>query len=210
MLEWTHRVASRGDDSSSQLLWVVAVLILSAISAIAGKIRERQERARKGPSAPRGRPPAGADVESSKDMAEDLPPMRRPPRRDVPSRPMPQVPRRPAPPTQRPVPSRTRPVEGMAPRPAPSVPRPAAQRQGVRRSREAQAPPVARAPITVSAESDAPARTVLPLPEAKPAAPAAPAAPSRLSLSRRQLRAAIVLREILGPPLALRDEEPWF
>lgn len=197
--------------ASEDLVWVAFVLVVSAIGWIIDKVRKSQE-AQKSP--PRTDPAREDDTEEEvfeilfpkpKDQRESPPPR--------PSRPLPRVPRTSSPPApSRRVPSRPIP-QGRLPEP---VPVPA-------RGRAASPRPVARRPapsaepsprVDLAEEADRAEREALEKARRSAAQRASmePAAGVQITLTRRRLREAIILNEVLGPPLALREPDsmsPW-
>jgi len=208
-------VLAARDGDSSELIWIIAVLIISVVGAIAGKIKERAQK----PPPRTPRPPVPRPSERAE---QPLPPSRRvPPSPSAPpGRPMPRVPRQPAP-------ARHQPPVVRAPEPAPmprsarpTPPKPPTQRRPVVRppaTRPAPAPSVQEVPrrlVEIGATLLEPTstRAAHALVDATTAAQVREGRRRRgtWGLSRSTLRQAIVLKEVLGPPLALRRDEPSF
>lgn len=199
--------------ASEDLVWVAFVLVVSAIGWIIDKVRKSQE-AQKSP--PRTDPAREDDTEE--EVFEILFPKPKGGGEPPSSRPLPRVPRstsapRPsAPPPSRRVPSRPIPP-GRLPEP---VPVPA-------RGRAASPRPVARRPapsaepsprVDLAEQADRADREALEKARRSAAQRASmePAAGVPITLTRRRLREAIILNEVLGPPLALREPDsmsPW-
>ncbi len=210
-----------GDRGLSGLLYVVAVIVLSIIGYAGDAIKKAAERRKD-----EGRPRSRSDEPISPIEPEE---QVRPPRPVA--RPMtPPVARgdapRPAPPIQRPLPAgMERPRPPVRPPQPPTRPARPAQPQAspTLRERMAGAPrgparpttPVARQPVTpqpvpvagtASPSQAPPVLADLTAPRRAPASGEALSAKSFRSLSGAELRRAIVLNEVLSPPLALRDE----
>lgn len=198
MLHTLNILAAHGDDTTSQLVWVIAVLVMSAIGAIAGKIKEKTKKV---PPGPPGRPRPPAKGPASEGGGLSLP-------RPTPPRPMPRVPRGSKPGGDRPI--------GI-PRPAGLPTLPQARRPiptpppVTRRPAERSLEPVVTA-MSGMTERPRPANDVVGTP------PAAKAAASRqkrvasrgLMLSPGRLREAIVLKEVIGPPMSMREDDRQF
>ncbi|HOW17404.1 MAG TPA: hypothetical protein PLC79_00075 [Phycisphaerae bacterium] len=207
MLGMVNILAVR-DDDASQLIWVIAVLLLSVIGTIFGKLNEAAKKKKLPPRAPR---PDESDAAAGGDRGASPP---RP--RETASRPMPRVPRPPMRAGDRPIgiprpkgpvttPERARPVPPRQPGPRRPVPPLPSRRVGP-------------GPVRTIAPEVAVARpegTVAPTPKERPVSPVpAPPAPAPraipLNLAPARLREMIVLREILDPPVSMRDESSWF
>lgn len=202
------------DNGSGELLYVIAVLVLAAGSAIFQKVREKM-------SGPPDRPrPTAPTTQGGPQVPRPTIPQRRatPPQRP------PAPPQRPPVPTQRPAipPQARRPaVPPARPQPQRPQPRPAGMpQQPPARRPQPQAPqrPVQPAPslkAAASAQEDE-ERLAVPLEAIARAAeavhaPVATAKPARpvpmvTKLSTAELRRAFILSEVLAPPLALRDQ----
>lgn len=205
------------DNGSGELLYVIAVLVLAAGSAIFQKLREKM-------SGPPDRPrPTAPPTQGGPQVPRPTIPQRRatPPQRPA------VPPQRPPVPTQRPaIPPQTRrpAVPPARPQPQRPQPRPAGMpQQPPARRPQPQAPqrparPVQPAPslkAAASAQEDE-ERLAVPLEAIARAAeavhaPVATAKPARpvpmvTKLSTAELRRAFVLSEVLAPPLALRDQ----
>ncbi|MHC4441344.1 MAG: hypothetical protein ACYTF1_22725 [Planctomycetota bacterium] len=195
MLIWPSILADDVEIGEG-LFYVIAVLILSIVGAVFEKFKRKM---------------AGDQAEKIK------------------AKPKPRVPARPPVRAERPAAPPARPVVGGQQRKAaarpPMVqrrPRPPQRRRPVR----VEKPPAQPIPVIVKVEAE----PVIPLAErpaletekgAEPSPASEPKAPaakkkrvigigSFRNLSRDEIRRAIVLNEILGPPIALRDyERPW-
>lgn len=191
--------------SDFDLVWIVIVLVLTVGGAIANKIKEKM-------GTPDESEPPRRRVPPPQEGRRPTPPVRRPapptvqrPAPRVPGRPTPQVPKRPPRMTQ------TRPT---VPRPQPpSVPRP------VQVQRAQPVPPAARPPepatqaaLTVGQLIEEHAEPVQARHDrTRLAARKRPVTRLRrkrtrsIRLSPAKLRNAILLKEVLGPPVALRQ-----
>ena len=229
MWTWTLILGEgQGDNSFGQLAYIIAVLVLAALGALAEKIKHKQEAAKRqhgpGPTEP-PEPPT---------MREAPPPMRERPdvtrRYDhpVPGQPIPRMPGpkvpvgRPVPPAAPPVrrPKKVRPPGPLEPetaRASPAGERVTTLEVGTL-TRElprttgvgAVAPKLAPEPTHVKpATGPAPAAAAA-APRPGAAEPAAALIGPVTQLGGSDLRRALVWSEILQPPLALRDELRWW
>ena len=191
-------------------LWVyLAVAAISVLGSLLSKLGKRREQpaprpgARSGPPGQRPRPTAARRL-SQPALPNGATPTEAPPPTERPAASAATAPR---PPVARPV----------RPRPAPSVGAVSRPRPAVRRPPEQPVPAIVVAEVQVGPAAVAgPAVEVVPLTTQEPAvalppdekteaAPARPVGVQRLLRDERSLRSAIVLSEILAPPLALRD-----
>jgi len=208
MLHMVNILAAR-DDGASELIWVIVVLLLSVLGTIFGKVNEAAKK-KKPPPRP---DESDAAAEPGDGGAVPTPP----PSREAGSRPMPRVPRPPIRAGDRPI--------GI-PRPkgpvmTPEGPRPIPPRKpGPRRpaspppSRRVEPRPVRAIAPEVAAfarQEGAVAPTLKERPVSPVSAPPGPAPRGiRLDLTPTRLREMVVLREVLGPPVSMRDESSWF
>jgi hypothetical protein len=223
-----NMLVARGGEDANELYWVIAVIVLSVIGTIAGKIKERAAR-KTPPTSPRQAEPPP----ESKEGASSVPSARRPsppaPRpREPASRPMPRVPRPPVRPGGRPAPA-----SGQSrPMPVPQRPGPGPMRPTIptRPTRPTPPPRSAERPAARPAEPALrPVESVIVVEEVaverpssrggpasgRPETPAAarrsmPLAVRLFKLTPARLREAIVLNEVLGPPVSMRDSEHLF
>ena len=218
-------ILSQLDDRSSDLFYIIAVLILAGVGAIVEKIKRKMAEPKgRGPGrpAPPGRVSGETEEEAGVDRPfifigreEPAPPP--PPRPARPAQPAAASPRRAAParPVTVPRPTVQRPAAKSPPsrersqRPAGQPSPPAAtpsQQVGARRDVPYEVVPgegVFEAEETHRVVADAPSRPA----SVRPSVPAADVLDlaSFRKLSPNQLRRVIVLNEVLGLPVALRD-----
>jgi len=230
MLGWPAILAKDG-DFSSELLYVIAILILAGIGAIADKIKQKMA----GESKPPAKQPGPREVPRSEIRVEEPPRRPAPPRPAAPQRPQQQR-QAPRPPVVWEAPQPRQPYRPQAPpRPRPATPRPPQERRvqpeaaptsAAARSVVSVAPTVAG---DVGALQGRPAPTQLAArqvgektglvserdvgpPTARPAHAAEVKHPGIewLSLTRADLPRAVILSEILSPPIALREQDRLF
>jgi hypothetical protein len=222
MWTWTLILgAGQGDGSFGQLAYIIALLVLAALGALAEKIKQKQEASKRqhgpGPTEPPGPPTMRErpDVTRRYDSPVPSQPIPRMPGPKVPvGRPVPPA----APPPRRP--KKVRPPAPLEPeiaRAAPAGERVTTLEVGTL-TRElprtagagAVAPKLAPEPMHVKPTTGpAPAAAAAAL---KPGAtePAAALIGPVSQLASGDLRRAFVWSEILQPPLALRDEPRWW
>ncbi len=205
MLGWPAILAKDG-DFSSELLYVIAILILAGIGAIADKIKQKMA----GESKPPAKQPGPREVPRGEIRVEE------PPRRPVPPRPV--APQRPQQQRQAPRP----PVVWEAPQPrqpqrpqAPPKPRPVAQRPPAPPAVPTSERRVLVQPALTSSEAAVIAKEAeggVGRPAREPAQAVGARHPGIewLALSRADLPRAIILSEILSPPIALREQDRLF
>jgi len=172
----THWLILGEDDTFTQLAYVIAVLVLAGLGAVADKVRKKQEEAKryKRPETPeQSVPPTVTKQPEVEDWTEILIPK--------------PVPRRP--PARKPEPKPAHPRPQAAPR-KPVLARP------IEPAAKAEAKPVA-APVS--------ARPPTPAPKAPTAEPPAIMIGPVQQLAVQDLQKAFVWSEILQPPVALRE-----
>lgn len=224
--------------SDLDFVWIVIVLAISAVGWVVGKIKEAEEaKKRKGrriPPPAEVEPDEEEELIIPTEVREDRPPLSRPqpkapptmprvPR--VPQRPMPQRPpspisveRRPEvrrPPTVPTIPPPKRPAT-PPPRPVPAAQQsrgtvrdrvtPAREAERLGQAAETRAKKLAEREAATQAQRELRPRTAVPA-EHPPKQEAAGA--RKFGLTASTLRKAIILNEILSPPLALRQEDPF-
>lgn len=214
-------ILAQSDDYGGELFYIIAVLILVSFSALFEKFKRTmagkdEQPMKRPPAVPRRpdrpaqppRPVSRPQPPRARPVGGETPPARPP----VPARPGPAAPPRrpPAPPPRRPTPTRRR-VVTDAPTPmsraAPTPLRPVrpAERLGPARLE----PEVEKSSLQVSRL----AKVVETRPAALPQRPSVEVVPdvgSFRHLSIAEIRRAIVLSEILSPPLALRNvQSTW-
>ncbi len=205
LLHMVNILAAR-DDDASQLVWVIAVLLLSVVGTIFGKLNE---------AAKKKKPPPRPNESDAAAEPGAAPPSPRP--REAGSRPMPRVPRPPIRAGDRPIgiprpkgpvmaPERPRPVPPRQPGPRRPVP-PPASRPAEPRPVRAIAPQVAA--FARQEQAVGPALKERPAPPVSAPPGFAPRG-IRLDLTPTRLREMVLLREVLGPPVSMRDESSWF
>lgn len=189
-------------DGLGDMLYPIAILVMALLSWIGGKLKQA-----KGPASPppAGRAPARYDDDADAEEPDDdtrvidlaeLLGIRQAQRPDAPSERTTAPPQPPA----------------LAVRPAP-VARPAQSVPPPRAPQRTPAPPVDLAPALVAIDLALP-HELVPAVAPRPAVAARSRRASRRLglLTRADLRRAIILNEILGKPLALRDasaENRW-
>ncbi len=173
-------MSADGAIDPENLIWIVAIILMSLIGGIASKVKDRMERTRQAPSEPRPKPPTAPRPTRQRTA--------RPPARPTPARARPAAhPARPQPtePRAKPLPTRPRVVLRVEPK---TRGRALSQRQPIET-------------LLVPAPDKATRETPVPTVPAKLAARVEKLTPT-------EMRRAVVLSEILRKPLALRDLEP--
>ena len=227
MWTWTL-ILGTGDNSFGQLAYIIALLVLAALGALAEKIKHKQEAAK------RQQRPDGTEPPGPPTMREPPPPMRERPdvtrryERPIPSQPIPRMPGpkvpvgRPVPPAAPPVrrPKKVRPPAPLEPetaRAAPAGERVTTLEVGTL-TRElprtagagAVAPKLAPEPTHVRPVTGPAPAAAIAAPKPGATEPAAALIGPVPQLGGGDLRRAFVWSEILQPPLALRDEPKWW
>jgi hypothetical protein len=183
------------EDGISDIIFVAVLLVMSAIGAIASKIKDRKAGDKKKPEAPQRRIPPRRGARGRAEGTSVPPPRPHEAPRPVARRP-----------TGAPAPRPEAVARPMPPR-VPGVPDVAARQEYLRRQAEAVRRAQERA-----AEAERTTAQYLQETRARFAVPSAKAEPARrrvgrFRLNRATLREGIVLREVLGPPIALRDRQ---
>ncbi len=195
---WPTILGERGSDGS-ELIYVIAVLILAAVGAIFEKIKRKMAEPEDKP----GRPPVPRGIADQHKRVRPAPPPRPSGRRQPPRAwPVGQ-----APPPRAAAPAVRLPLETprLVPDESPrGVSRPAPAEPELRPAVEAEV-----IPQLVGELSRGPERRPAATPGRRPSDLVADVGSFR-KLSLAEVRRAIVLNEILSPPLALRDaKQTW-
>lgn len=192
MSGWTYILAAPAGEDLSSLLYIGLLVVLSLLGTIFGRKKQ-------GPQ-PTGKPPVRR------------PPVQRAPRPPQPTRRAP-TPARPAerPPVARPTlrqPEPPAPIQAL-PRPTPARPARRVSRDEIVRQQRDEASHRAVPVATVEEDRPEPLGEPVEAPKRPTASTPQATVGDRLSgllRSRTDLQAGLVLSEILGPPLALRDQ----
>ncbi len=194
-----------------ELLWIIAVLIFSALGGLSEWIKNKRSKSETDKPTPQPRKPMAPPRRS----AGGLPPP------SIPPDSRPQIPPRRSAPVQQRAP-RAQPARKMVPSVPPRRPaRPPLPQRGIPVQRPArhdirQQPRISKAPpavptkiVEVPVEAELVRVSQMPLKEAEPPRPSIAKEPllkRGQRLDRMDLRRAIVLNELLGLPVALRNE----
>ena len=202
MTEWLN-ILAQDEGYDGELFYIIAILFIGAISAIAEKFKRSREKAAQQDSSPE-------DGQGRKDSRP------KPPTLEPPQSPRPPVrSARPVPPPMRRPPHRPPPVATPRPSalPQPSVPpfveeevvvwTPLAFEKAPPPQPEPQVSPRPRVQHKPSPKSATATKPVA-VPKRGPVSVG-----SFRGLSKRDIRRAVVLHEILGQPLALRKDEQY-
>jgi len=218
--------------SDLDFVWIVIVLAISAVGWVVGKIMEAEEaKKRKGARIP---PPAEVEPDEEEELIiptevrEDRPPLPRPQPKSPPTMPrVPRIPQQPAP-QRMPTPIRVerrpevrRPTVPPPKRPASPPPRPVpvgrqttrpagdrvtpaqdASRLGTLAERHTQK--LADREAKIEARRETHPQTTAAKDVVQASTPA-----RKFGLTASTLRKAIILNEILSPPLAIRQDDPF-
>lgn len=207
---WADILAAGGDDGSNQLIYVIAVLILSALGALAERFKQKKADAEQKKVS--SRPAQEGPVSRSGDVESPARPVPRP----TPPRPPMARPQRPAEEWEIHIPPQPRPM-GHPAGPQPTTARLRGPKRHPRRPEvvaEVRIPirttpptadlanrwPVENAPVTAPAASNLSPGAVS---VSRPAKPTTGGLHIRLVPSN--LREAVILSELLQPPVAMRD-----
>lgn len=212
MTEWTTHILADADGGIQDLIWIVAILLLSIVGAIAEKLKRMG-----GPKEPPEEPRSPKPIRPPEPAPRPVQPQRARPQRPLPraaetgptrprgpgSRPV-RPPAPPRAPMAQPVARPGTPARPPAPAPVAPPPRPAQPSLAVKdlSKVEVEGPLLAKDLIQpITAQSP---KATAPPAQKLPAAAIAPPVGSFRDLSLAEVRRAIVLNEILGRPLALR------